>query len=134
MPDTKLVVLESPYAGDVDANVAYARRCALDCARRGESAQASHLLFTQFLDDTKPDERALGIRLGLAWRRVADYSVFYTDKGWSHGMHGALVNALSEDRPFFLCAIDGPIVWPGDDRFGHALERLIASVDTGGGA
>jgi hypothetical protein len=86
----KLVVLESPYKGEVEENLVYARACALDCARRGESVQASHLLFTQFLDDTVPAERELGIALGLAWTRVADYSVFYTDRGWSTGMLRAL--------------------------------------------
>lgn len=30
----KLVILESPYAGDVEANVAYARRCVRDSLLR----------------------------------------------------------------------------------------------------
>ena len=38
-----LVVIESPYAGDVEANVAYAKRCVLDCLRLGEAPYASHL-------------------------------------------------------------------------------------------
>lgn len=73
------VILESPYGGDVEANVAYARRCLGDCLRRGESPIASHLLFTQkgVLDDLVPEERALGIAAGLAWRFQADASVFY---------------------------------------------------------
>ncbi|WP_047308831.1 hypothetical protein [Rhodopseudomonas palustris] len=113
MPDTiKLVILESPFAGDRNANVAYARRAAHDCAMRGESPQASHLLFTQFMNDFVPAERELGIALGLAWRRVADYSVFYTDRGWSSGMNAALDSAIAERRPFVLRAIDGPIKMP----------------------
>ncbi|WP_454650769.1 DUF7768 domain-containing protein [Bradyrhizobium liaoningense] len=112
MQSIKLVVLESPYAGAVNDNVAYARRCLMDCALRGESAQASHLLLTQVLDDTKPDERALGIALGLAWREAAHYSVFYTDRGWSRGMQDALKSALEERRPFKLRALDGPVKFP----------------------
>ncbi|MBB4377074.1 hypothetical protein [Bradyrhizobium sp. SBR1B] len=81
MQSIKLVVLESAYAGAVDDNVAYARRCLKDRALDGESAQASHLLLTQVLDDTKLDERAMGIALGLAWRAVAHYSTFYTGGG-----------------------------------------------------
>ncbi|MBR0863659.1 hypothetical protein ACVIWV_005791 [Bradyrhizobium diazoefficiens] len=111
MQSIKLVVLESPYAGAVDDNVAYARRCLKDCALRGESAQASHLLLTQVLDDTKPDERALGIALGLAWRSVAAYSVFYTDRGWSNGMRAALDSAILENRPFKLRAF-GRVQFP----------------------
>ncbi|MEY9128294.1 MULTISPECIES: DUF7768 domain-containing protein [Bradyrhizobium] len=111
MQSIKLVVLESPYARAVDDNVAYARRCLKDCALRGESAQASHLLLTQVLDDTKPDERALGIALGLAWREVAHYSVFYTDRGWSNGMRAALDSAILENCPFKLRAF-GRVVYP----------------------
>lgn len=112
MQSIKLVVLESPYAGAINDNVAYARRCLKDCALRGESAQASHLLFTQVLDDTKPDERALGIALGLAWRAVAEYSVFYTDRGWSNGMKAALNSAIAEGRPYKLRALDGAVKFP----------------------
>jgi len=63
------VILESPYAGDVATNVAYARRALRDCLLRGEAPFASHLLYTQpgVLDDTLPDERACGIEAGLIW-------------------------------------------------------------------
>lgn len=90
--ERRLVVLESPFAGktqhDVDRNVAYARRCIHDCLARGEAPIASHLLFTQpgVLEDHKPEERELGIASGIAWYRVADHVVFYTDLGWSPGM------------------------------------------------
>jgi hypothetical protein len=88
------VILESPYKGDVDANVDYARLCVRDSVLRGESPIASHLLFTQpgVLDDDIPDERLLGIEAGLAWRTVADATVVYTDRGISDGMrHGIKV-------------------------------------------
>ena len=87
----KLVILESPYAGDVERNVAYARACMADCLRRGEAPIASHLLYTQpgVLDDHVPEERRLGINAGLAWGLVADMAVFYQDLGWSPGMEGA---------------------------------------------
>lgn len=41
------VVLESPFAGDVERNVRYAKACIRDCLSRGEAPIASHLLFTQ---------------------------------------------------------------------------------------
>lgn len=85
------VVLESPYGGDVEDNVAYARRCIRDCLDRGEAPIASHLLFTQpnILDDAVPEERTLGINAGLAWHLVSESVVFYCDRGWSSGMGGA---------------------------------------------
>lgn len=88
----RLVILESPYAAStpegVRANVEYARACLRDSLMRGESPIASHLLYTQpgVLDDTIPDERQGGIDAGLAWRKVAEASVVYTDRGISAGM------------------------------------------------
>jgi hypothetical protein len=87
----RLVIVESPYAGDIERNVRYARAAVRDCVLKGEAPIASHLLFTQpgILDDDVPEERALGIAAGLAWKHVADSHVFYVDLGWSRGMQAA---------------------------------------------
>jgi hypothetical protein len=84
----KRVIIESPYAGDVDRNLRYLRAAMRDCLLRGEAPYASHALYTQpgVLDDTIPRERDLGITAGVAWRDVADLTVFYVDLGWSAGM------------------------------------------------
>jgi hypothetical protein len=86
----KLVILESPYSGDIEANVAYARACVADCLRRGESFFPSHLLFTQpgVLDDAIPSERKLGMEAGFA-----DKTVVYTDKGVTDGMRQGVRNS-----------------------------------------
>ena len=96
----RLVVLESPFAGDVERNVAYARAALRDCLLRGESPAASHLLFTQpgVLDDTDPAERRLGIEAGLAWGRVAQATVVYADLGLSKGMLQGIARAEAEGR------------------------------------
>jgi len=95
------VYLESPYAGDVAANVAYARECVMDCLRRGEAPFASHLFFTQpgVLMDADPAERALGIQAGLAWAEVADATVVYMDHGVSPGMQLGIDAAEKAGRP-----------------------------------
>ena len=41
------VIFESPYAGNVEENVAYARAAVRDSLLRGELPIASHLLYTQ---------------------------------------------------------------------------------------
>ena len=96
-----LVILESPYAGDVEANVAYARRCLRDSLARGEAPIASHLLYTQpgVLDDTDPAQRACGIDAGLAWLAVARRSVAYVDRGISPGMRQGIYRALRAGIP-----------------------------------
>lgn len=84
----KRVEIESPYAGDIDRNVTYARRCMKDCLKRGEAPLASHLLYTQpgILDDDVPEERDLGMLAGKVWSEFAEVIVFYLDYGWSDGM------------------------------------------------
>jgi len=105
----RLVILESPYAGDVDANVNYARRAMADSLHRGEAPLASHLLYTQpgVLRDHDPDERALGIRAGLAWGTVAEATVVYADLGITPGMEQGITRAATEGRPVEVRYIGG---------------------------
>lgn len=95
------VVIESPYAGQVERNVEYARRCMADSLARGEYPIASHLLYTQpgVLNDLIPSERQLGILAGLAWAEFADAVIFYVDLGWSAGMEAALEHCVERGRP-----------------------------------
>jgi len=95
----KLIILESPYAGNIERNTAYARAAMLDCLRRGESPMVSHLLYTQCLNDLKPDERRLGIEAGLAWGRAAEATVVYADLGISGGMQQGIERSVNEGRP-----------------------------------
>lgn len=97
----RLVIIESPYAGDIEANTDYARQCVRDSLSRGEAPIASHLLYTQpgILRDEVPDERQWGIDAGLAWRKVAEASVVYTDHGISRGMTYGIQAAHSAGVP-----------------------------------
>lgn len=84
----ELVILESPYAGDVGRNIEYGRAALRDSLLRGEAPIASHLLYTQpgVLNDDVPSERQHGIDAGLAWRHVSSKTVVYEDYGVSKGM------------------------------------------------
>lgn len=95
-----LVIIESPYAGDVKGNTNYARRCMRDALHRGEFPLASHLLYTQegILDDSISFERNLGIEAGLAWGKHAERTVVYTDFGISNGMKLGIQAAEKEGR------------------------------------
>lgn len=98
----KLVIIESPYAGNIHANTEYARACLKDSLKRGESPYASHLLLTQVLDDAKPEERKQGIEAGLQWGKNADLTAVYTDRGISVGMIEGIRRAFDEGRPVEL--------------------------------
>jgi hypothetical protein len=96
-----LVILESPYAGDVLKNEEYARAAMRDSLLRGEAPMASHLLYTQVgvLDDKSPEERKTGIEAGLAWGRAAERTVVYLDRGVTSGMKQGIKRAVAEGRP-----------------------------------
>lgn len=85
----RLVVVESPFSGDVERNLRYLRACLRDCILRGESPYASHALLTQpgVLRDDLPHERNLGIAAGFVWR------------GITHGMIEGLVHAYGIGHP-----------------------------------
>lgn len=97
----RLVIIESPYAGDVELNVKYARAALADSLQRGEAPFASHLLYTQegVLDDREPAQRMRGILAGLQWGYRADATVVYTDLGISQGMKMGIQAAEDFGRP-----------------------------------
>jgi hypothetical protein len=94
------VIIESPYAGDVERNLRYLRACMADCLARGEAPFASHGLYTQagVLNDSDPEERALGIAAGFVWRDVADCTVVYEDFGVTDGMMAGVNDAEMKGR------------------------------------
>ena len=94
--ERKLVVIESPLSGDQEKNMAYAREALLDSLRLNEAPLASHLLYTQVLDDEVPEDRALGMSAGFAWNRHAELVAVYADLGVSRGMHTGI--SIAETR------------------------------------
>lgn len=67
MTESRLVYIASPYAGDVERNVAFARDACRYAASQGCTPVAVHLLYPQFLNDRVPQEREAGLKMG---RRV----------------------------------------------------------------
>lgn len=97
----RLVIIESPYAGDIERHERYARAAVRDCLSRGEAPFASHLLYTQpgVLDDNDPQERTHGIEAGFAWGEHAAATVVYLDCGMSRGMKLGIEDAEKQGRP-----------------------------------
>jgi hypothetical protein len=102
------VIVESPYAGNIELNLRYLRACMHDCLLRNEAPFASHGLYTQpgVLDDAKPSDREYGIRAGFQWGSVADATVVYTDLGTTAGMQLGIANAVSGGRKVELRTLD----------------------------
>lgn len=108
-----LVIVESPFAGNVRLNRRYLRACLLDALIREEYPFASHAIYTQVLDDTDPAERNLGIRAGLAWAAKADATVVYADLGISPGTARGIQDANEAGRQVAVRYLGGSWNWKG---------------------
>ncbi len=71
-PRIPLVFICSPYRGNTETNVQNARAYCSLASTQGCIPFAPHLLFTQFLDDAKADERKLGMYMGAEMLRLCD--------------------------------------------------------------
>lgn len=109
----KLVIIESPYAGDVEGNLTYLRACIAECLSRGEAPFASHAIYTQpgVLRDDVPEERTLGIEAGFAWAEPAGEIAFYVDKGWSNGMKSAWIRHVRAGALVSIRKLGKPLSW-----------------------
>ena len=72
MEHNKLVYIASPYSGDVERNVAFAKAACRYAMNQGVTPIASHLLYPQMLDDGVPEERKLGTDMGLRILKVCE--------------------------------------------------------------
>ena len=93
------VIIESPYSGGPPDNIEYARRGLWDSLLRGESPFASHLLYTQVLDDKISEQRRRGMELAHVWYEVADLCAVYIDRGITGGMESGIKHAKSLGIP-----------------------------------
>ncbi len=62
----------SPFRGDVEHNLVRAEAACRLVLDHGHAPFAPHVLYPRILDDSDPEQRAAGIRAGLAWLAVCD--------------------------------------------------------------
>lgn len=80
------VFICSRYAGDIERNIQTAQTLCRMAVEAGYAPFAPHLLYTQILNDGEPEERELGIALGLRFMEVCDEVWVYVGDGISEGM------------------------------------------------
>jgi len=95
-------VIESPFSAptidELVRNIQYAMLAVRDSLSRGEAPYASHLFYTQMLDDNDSAERQLGMDAGLTICQHADQTAVYVDLGVSHGMEYGINTAKKAER------------------------------------
>ena len=60
-----IVYICSPFSGDVEGNIASAQRFSRFAVDKGYIPIAPHLLFPQFMEESDPEQRRLGIFFGM---------------------------------------------------------------------
>ncbi len=61
---SQLVYIASPYAGDIQSNTQFAIQCCRYAIQQGCTPVGPYLLYPQMLDDSDPEQRAIGLKLG----------------------------------------------------------------------
>lgn len=97
------IYVVSPYAGDVEKNVANAVGYCKYVMSLGKMPLAAHLYFTQMTDDAVPEERRLGLNMGLELLAMCDEVWVFYDNYISAGMAGEIAKAkeLGIDLKYF---------------------------------
>lgn len=111
---TRMQVIE-----DMAKNKRYLKRLARHAIKIGFAPYASHGMYTHWLDDDIPHERALGIEMGLIWAKLAKHVLVGVDLGISAGMRLGLERHKAEGRQVIEVSL-GP-TWDKDAmvKFDH---------------
>ena len=88
----KLVYICSPYAGDIEKNIRFARDACRYALEQGCAFIAVHLLYPQFLNDGVPSQREAGIQMGLRVLASCD-QLWICGEHISPGMSGEIAEA-----------------------------------------
>lgn len=100
----KFVYICSPCRGDYKANIERAKGYCREVTLRCDAIPiAPHVYFTQFLDDTKPDERKLGLHAGIELLEMCDELWIFANGEPSEGMKDEIEFAHRDGIP----VIDG---------------------------
>lgn len=127
----KKVFICSPYRGDVEKNLKAARKHAHMAAIIGYCPIAPHLMFPRFLNDNDPEQRILGITLGIEQMKVCD-EIWIFGGRISNGMAFELEQAKELGIPARLYDDEGNRISPTtmmiDDRIGEEYRNAIRGL------
>lgn len=97
----KLIYIASPLRGDYEKNIRNAAAyCEKACAA-GVLAFAPHLYFTQFYNDTIPEQREKGLEMGLAMLEKCE-ELWVMGTRISEGMRGEIAHARELGVPIYM--------------------------------
>lgn len=97
----KMVYIASPLRGDYNANIKNAVEYCRLAGERGVLPLAPHIIFSQWCNDTVPQQREQGMQLGLALLEKAD-ELWVMGTTFSQGMQGEVAFAQEHGIPMFI--------------------------------
>lgn len=105
-----VVFVASPWSGGPKGYRQYLKKAVLDSLDRGEVPIASHGFYPNYLDDTTPLERKIGLTCGLELLRRSDELAVYADHGMTPGMEVEVQLAVRHRIPitFRYIMVKGP--------------------------
>ncbi len=94
----KMVYIASPLRGDYDTNIKNAVEYCRIATEFGIMPMAPHIIFSQWCNDTIPEQREQGLKLGLELLSRAD-ELWVMGNQISQGMHGEISYAIKHKIP-----------------------------------
>lgn len=122
----KMVYIASPYAGEVEENIRFAKAACLYAIQQGCTPLAVHLLYPQLLDDSDPAQREAGVCMGLRVLEACDELWLCGDRV-SPGMTTEQAAAERLDKPIRTIP-RSKILGAAKKKFGIWAVRSAASV------
>lgn len=95
----KVAYICSPLRGEVMLNIERAKYYSKYAAKHGVVPLAPHLLFTQFMDDSKEQERKLAMQFDMELLSKCDYLYVFDAYGISIGMQAEIEYAQKHQIP-----------------------------------
>ncbi len=92
--DNKLCYICSPYRGNTERNVAYAKELTRIALDNGYAPIAPHLYLTQVLNEEVPEQREIGMGAGMEILHQCRYIIIGSRFGISEGMSGEIDAAI----------------------------------------
>lgn len=122
----KLVYIASPLRGenpsgkDYKKNIEQAAKYCENACSLGVLAFAPHLYFTQFYNDTIPEQREKGLEMGLAMLEKCE-ELWVMGTHISQGMRGEIAHAKSLGIPIYNVEMPDDIMYYPVSADNHAL-------------
>ena len=126
MTDSRLVYIASPYAGDVERNVAFAKAACRYAAAQGCTPVAVHLMYPQFLDDRVPKEREAGLKMGQRVLAACE-EIWLCGERMSAGMKAEEAEAKRLGIPLRLVPSSAvrSVMEPGETQeYGEVIQKM----------